>query len=149
MTTLELGKFLQELCSLPSENEWVEFKKAEHDYSFEELGKYFSALSNEANLRGKDAAWLVFGVDDKTRNVVGSQYRMQSGGVESLKHEIANHTTNHVSFVEVHELTVPEGRVLMFEIPPAPRGVPLAWKNHYYGRDGESLVALNSSRQST
>ena len=143
MTTLELGKLLQELCSLPSENEWVEFKKAEHDYSFEELGKYFSALSNEANLRGKDAAWLVFGVDDKTRNVVGSQYRMQSGGVESLKHEIANHTTNHVSFVEVHELTVPEGRVLMFEIPPAPRGVPLAWKNHYYGRDGESLVALN------
>jgi len=59
------------------ENEVSEFKKAEKDYDQDKIGKYFSALSNEANLRGKDAAWLVFGVDDKTRNVVGSQYRMQ------------------------------------------------------------------------
>lgn len=38
------------------ENEVVEFKKAENDYSFEKLGKYFSSLSNEANLRGKSCA---------------------------------------------------------------------------------------------
>lgn len=31
----------------------------------------------------------------------------------------------------------------MFRIPPAPRGIPLAWKGHYYARDGESLSPLN------
>ncbi len=31
----------------------------------------------------------------------------------------------------------------MFQIPPAPKGIPIAWKGHYYGRDGESLGALN------
>lgn len=34
------------------ESEVVEFKKAEKDFDFDDLGKYFSALSNEANLRG-------------------------------------------------------------------------------------------------
>ena len=49
------------------ENEGVEFKKAENNFDLDDLGKYFSALSNEANLRDKDFGWLVFGVHDKTR----------------------------------------------------------------------------------
>jgi ATP-dependent DNA helicase RecG len=31
----------------------------------------------------------------------------------------------------------------MFQIPRALRGVPTAWKGHYYGRDGESLGPLS------
>ena len=34
--------------------------------------------------------------------------------------------------------------VLMLEIPAAQQGMPIEWKGHYYGRDGESLGALNS-----
>lgn len=30
----------------------------------------------------------------------------------------------------------------MFEVPAAPRGMPIAWKGHYYARAGESLVSL-------
>ena len=36
------------------ENEVVEFKKAENNFDFDDFGKYFSALCNEANLRYKD-----------------------------------------------------------------------------------------------
>jgi len=143
MTSREAIQLLDELRSLPSENEWLEFKKAQNDFHFDEIGKYFSALSNEANLKGKASAWLIFGVDDKTHSITGTQYRAATGALESLKHEIAGQTTNRISFADIHELALPEGRVIMFEIPPAPRGVPVAWKNHYYGRDGESLVALN------
>ena len=50
-----------------SENEVVEFKKAETNFDIDELGKYFSALSNEANLRDHEFAWIVFGVWDKKR----------------------------------------------------------------------------------
>jgi ATP-dependent DNA helicase RecG len=32
--------------------------------------------------------------------------------------------------------------VLLFEIPGAPQGIPIAWKGHYYARAGESLVSL-------
>lgn len=41
-----------------SENEVVEFKKAETNFDIDELGKYFSALSNEANLREHEFAWI-------------------------------------------------------------------------------------------
>lgn len=41
------------------ENETVEFKKAENNFDFDTLGKYFSALSNEANLHHHEFAWLV------------------------------------------------------------------------------------------
>ena len=42
-----------------SENEVVEFKKAETNFDIDELGKYFSALSNEANLRDHEFAWKI------------------------------------------------------------------------------------------
>lgn len=58
-------------------NEVVEFKQAGSDYSIDDIGKYFSALANEANLRGADGGWLVFGVNNRTRRVVGMDYRPQ------------------------------------------------------------------------
>ena len=44
------------------ESEVVEFKEARSNYSFNDIGKYFSALSNEANIRGFQEAWLIFGI---------------------------------------------------------------------------------------
>ena len=60
----ELSKILDELL-LNSENECVEFKRAENTFDVDNLGKYFSALGNEANIRGKKEGWLIFGVDNK------------------------------------------------------------------------------------
>ena len=69
------------------ENEVVEFKSGGSGFSSDELGKYFSALSNEANLRSLEAAWLVFGVHNKARKVIGTDYDVspdavnRSGGI--------------------------------------------------------------------
>ena len=57
------------------ENEVIEFKEAEKDYDRDKIGRYFSALSNEANLRGLQHGWLVFGVNNKERKIVGTEYR--------------------------------------------------------------------------
>jgi ATP-dependent DNA helicase RecG len=35
------------------ENEWFEFKEAKGQMDLDDLGKYFSALSNEANIKGQ------------------------------------------------------------------------------------------------
>lgn len=67
------------------ENEVVEFKQAGNDYSTVDIGKYFSALANEANLRGAACGWLLFGVNNKTRRMVGTDYRPQSKRLHSLK----------------------------------------------------------------
>ena len=53
----DLTKLLQELITT-WENEVVEFKEANDNFSTSDIGKYFSALSNEANLRGASSGWL-------------------------------------------------------------------------------------------
>ena len=122
--------------------EVIEFKQAGKDYSTDRIGEYFSALANEANLRNIEKAWLVFGVNNKTRTVVGSDYRPQSERLQSIKMQVANDTEPSVAFRNIFELQHPQGRVVFFEVPPAPRGMPIAWKGHYYARAGESLTNL-------
>lgn len=59
------------------EYEIVEFKEAKSHYDTDKIGRYFSAISNEANLRQQQYGWLVFGVSEKgkVRHVVGSAYK--------------------------------------------------------------------------
>lgn len=134
---------LNELRNLPGETEIVEFKEAKSTFDFTKLGKYFSALCNEANLKGKPQAWLVFGIENRYHNIVGSQFRSRRKDLDHLKGEITDKTTNRITFIEIHELHLNEGRVVMFQIPAAPKGIPVAFEGHYYGRDGEELVPLN------
>jgi ATP-dependent DNA helicase RecG len=129
------------------ENEVIEFKQAGKDYSTDDIGKYFSALANEANLRGEEAAWLVFGVHNKTRQVVGSDFRPQFERLQSTKMQIAENTEPSITFRDIHELQATNGRVVFFEIPAAPRGLPISWKGHYYARAGESLTHLGLDKQ--
>jgi ATP-dependent DNA helicase RecG len=143
MNEQELRNILDFFRSLQGESEVVEFKEAKNNFDFRKLGKYFSALSNEANLKGKTNAWLVFGVEDKKHEIVGSNFRSNRKDLDNLKSEIASKTTNRITFVEIYELQYPEGRVVMFQIPPAPRGLPIAFDGFNYGRDDEELVALN------
>jgi ATP-dependent DNA helicase RecG len=143
LTPGELKNKLFKLIALPAETEWIEFKEAVSNFDFNKLGKYFSALSNEANLKNQSSAWLVFGVRDKPRGIVGTGYRSDRPALDRLKQEIAQHTTSRITFDEIYEVPTDDGRVVMFQIPPALRGLPTAWKGHFYGRDGESLGPLN------
>jgi ATP-dependent DNA helicase RecG len=139
----DIQTILDSLRSQGVENEIVEFKEAKNQYDFDKLGKYFSALCNEANLKNKHSAWLVFGVKDNDKSIVGSNYRTNRANLDSLKSEIANQTTGRLTFIEIYEVFTTGGRVVIFEIPAAPKGIPISWKGHYYGRDGEELNALN------
>ena len=145
MTPVQLQQQLDALIA-GWEGECVEFKAASQDYDTSDIGKYFSALSNEANLRGRSSAWLVFGVENKTRTVTGTSYRLERERLHSLKQQIAQDSEPSTSFQEIHELNTPRGRVVLFQIPPAPRGIPIAWKTHYYARNGESLTGLSIAK---
>ncbi len=124
------------------ENETVEFKEANNDYDKDKIGKYFSALSNESNLRNQQCGWLIFGVREKGKEIVGSNYR-NNGSLDSLKHEISLQTTGSISFMEIYEIEVDKKRIIMFQIPAATTGIPTGWKDHYYAREGDSLVSLS------
>ena len=127
-----LSKLLQNV-----ENEVIEFKLASNNFDSHKLGQYFSAISNEANLKNKQFGWLVFGVDDKTHIIKGSNYKNSPVAIENLKHEIAQSTTGAITFMDICELHPivdnEEKRVVMFKIPAAAIAIPTGWKNRYYG----------------
>lgn len=100
------------------ENEIVEFKEANNDYDRNKIGQYVSAISNEANLKGQQFGWLIFGVRNKDKRIVGSVYR-DTAGLEKLKQEIAQNTTGGLSFTDIYEVypsvdAAPK-RVVMFK----------------------------------
>ncbi|MCK9314743.1 MAG: putative DNA binding domain-containing protein [Verrucomicrobia bacterium] len=143
---MQMDDFLARLIQ-EWENEVVEFKQAGTDYDTNKIGEYFSALANEANLRGLEKAWLIFGVHNKSRSIVGTDYRQDPERLQSTKMQIAENTAPSVTFRNIHEYLPPMGRVIFFEIPAAPRGIPIAWKGHYYARAGECLTSLGLDKQ--
>lgn len=122
------------------EDEVVEFKEARSNYSFKDIGKYFSALGNEANIRDKKEAWLIFGVDNK-KNIIGTEYR-KDGNLQHLKKEIVGGTNERMTFMEIYELEIEKHRIVAFQIPPALRGIPTTWNGAAYAREDENTCPL-------
>ena len=137
------------------EYEIVEFKEAKGGYDTDKIGRYFSAISNEANLRQQQYGWLIFGVGEqnKMKQIVGTAFKKGDKSLlERFKYEISRDTANGMTFYDIIEIfPIVNGkkyRVLMFKIPAAATGIPTDWKTNYYERAGESLVALKQSAKS-
>ena len=125
---------LQHWLTAPAESEHLEFKEAKTGYQNEKLLRYCAALANEGG------GYLVLGVSDRLpRRVVGSQAFVAATELNYIKKVI----TDKFRFrVEVIELQHPDGRVLVFAIPPRPIGHPIDIDGAYPMRSGESLVNM-------
>lgn len=83
---MNIADLVKELFSYSFENEWFEFKEnMKSDY---ELGEYISALSNGALYNGKEKGYLVWGIKDKTHEIVGTDFDPDCNAShnEPLKH---------------------------------------------------------------
>ena len=107
------------------EYEIVEFKEAKGSYSEDKIGQYFSAISNEANLKQQQFGWFILGVSEsKERHPVGTSFKQGNPSLlEKFKYEIAKETTDGMTFLDIIELypvyAGKECRVLMFKVPAA------------------------------
>jgi len=112
------------LIEQEAKNEVLEFKAANKQLHADDVGKYFSALSNAANLGGKDSAWLILGVNDQ-RQIVGSQAYPEADNLNSLKTKL-HQGSGGQGFLRILECHFNDKRVLAFEIPAALPGFPVA-----------------------
>lgn len=128
------------------ENEVIEFKEASRQFSADKTGEYVSALSNEANVRGVASAWLVFGVSN-SRRITGTTHLEDAEKRQSLKHHVQQSIDQGLTIREIYEVERDGKRVVLLEIPAAPRGIPISWKGDYRARAGESLVPLSLDKQ--
>jgi len=134
MNADEFGKIVKELVSLPGETEWVEFKHNNGDP--EDIGEYISAIANAAALHGKDRGFVLWGVEDGTRRILGTTFRLRQArvGAQELENWLATQLHPAVNF-HFHEGNVEGAHLELLEVPAAAH-TPVRFKDFDYIRVG-------------
>lgn len=129
-----LSGLVRELKGLPHETEWLELKTNNADG--EKIGEYISALANSAALEGKAAGYLVWGIEDATREVAGTSFRPTTArrGNEELESWLLRLLTPKADF-RFHEIDVDGKRVVILEVERATRQ-PVRFQGIEYVRVG-------------
>ncbi len=142
MTSAELRAKLDELMELPAETEWVEFKH--NNEKPEEIGEYLSALSNGAALHGKPAGYIVWGVEDGTRRILGSTFqpRQSKVGNEELENWLLRLLTPRIDFT-IHEFEHDGSglHLVLWEVQAA-NSTPVRFKSDAFIRVGSYTKSL-------
>lgn len=134
LTTQDLISLVKELCRLPQETEWVEFKR---NADVEVIGEYISALANSAALHGKQQAYLVFGVDDQSHKLVGTSFKpsVQKHKQQEVESWLLQKISPKIHF-RFYEFEVDDQTpVVLLEIQPASHN-PVQYEGVEYFRLG-------------
>ncbi len=142
MNKTEQVALVDNLRAQPAEPEWFEFKTGR--LAPETLGEYLSALANSACLADQPRGYLIFGIDDKSHSVVGTQfdpYTAKGKGNQDLIIWLSTRLNPNLGF-DCHIVEHPQGRLVLFEIRPA-RDQPVSFKSTAYVRVGSSNTKLS------
>lgn len=140
MNQEQLEKLIKNLVLLPNETETVEFK--ENKFGENDIGERISALSNSANLHDRKNAFLVFGVQDGTHNIVGTIFSPSNEkiGNDQLEFWLSRMINPRIDF-RIHEFKYGDKKIVIFEIPPA-TNQPTKFKSTAYVRIGSATPKL-------
>lgn len=136
MEYLDFKRLIDALTARPKETEWLEFKHNFH--SKEEIGERISALSNSAYLCNVPFGYIVFGVDDNTHNILGTDLHASSKlvGGEELESWLTHRLNPRIDFEIIDEFDYEDkGHVCVFKIP-ATVNRPVSFLHEEYIRIG-------------
>lgn len=135
-----LNSLVLELVKLPDETEWLEFKHNNDDPQM--IGEYISALSNSAALNGKTNAYMLWGVEDKTHKIVGTNFNPFSAkkGGEALENWLLRLLEPKIDFM-FYTLQIEGEQVVLLEVAPAYRH-PVTFSGTEYIRLGSHKKKL-------
>lgn len=144
MTERELEIQLKELVTLPHELQWVEFKLNAGSISNEQIGEYISALSNGAAIANKPFGYLVWGVEDGTHDIKGTnfQFSIAKQGNQDLELWLRNLLQPKINF-EIFEFTSSGKNIVLLRIPSA-KGEPTSFQGKAYIRIGSNKTDLKN-----
>ena len=130
----ELRGILAELRKLPRETEWAELKHNNADPN--EIGEYLSALANAAALSGKVSAWLAWGLDNDTHEIIGTTFNPATAkvGNEELESWLLRLLSPKINF-RFYNVHAEGGQVVLLEINAAFRH-PVQFKGTEFIRIG-------------
>lgn len=146
MSESELHALIERLRAEPHETEWLEFKA--NRYEPQEIGEYLSALANSASFHGKPKGYLVFGIENGSHAVVGTDFdpeRMKGKGSQPLLIWLAVGLQPNIGF-EHYTTTFAGRRVVLFAVNPA-FDRPVKFYGEAFIRVGSSKTALSKQSE--
>ncbi len=88
---------LENLLTFHDEYEWLDFK--ENWFSKDEIGEYISAISNGAAICGKEFGYIVWGINDSTKEITGTSISFDKDiSNEPYKHYLARNLKPGIAF---------------------------------------------------
>jgi predicted HTH transcriptional regulator len=131
--SMSLTDKIIELCSYDDEQEWFEFK--ENWFQPEELGEYVSALSNAAAFHYQEMAYFIWGVNDDTHEIVGTNFNQYCDyNKEPYQNYLARNLSPSINF-SFEEVEINGKRVVALLIPPATE-IPTSFRETRFIRIG-------------
>ena len=133
-------QLIRELCSYPSETQWIEFKH--NNYDPETIGEDICALANGAALLERDKAYFLWGVENSTHKIVGTEHDLQSlrKGNEELENWLRGNLSANADFE--YYLVPIAGVKVGIMIVHAALGRPVAFRKVEYIRVGSYTKKL-------
>ena len=127
----------ENLITFKDEYEWLDFK--ENWFSKDGIGEYISAIANGAALCGKEFGYIVRGINDKTKEIIGTTINFDRDiDGEPYKHYLARKLTPSIAF-DVKEFLYNKKRIVLLTIPSA--------KSIKTKFDGVDYIRIGSSKE--
>lgn len=142
MLEQDLNILLNELCSQPHELQWLEFKMNKGSITNDEIGEYISAMSNGATLANKSFGYLVWGIENETQQIKGTNFSFNNAkqGNQDLELWLRNLMQPKINF-EIFEFKSNNKHIVLMRIPAA-KGEPTTFKGMPYVRIGSHKTDL-------
>ena len=140
----ELVILLNKLVSYPSETQWIEFKLGKGSITNNKIGEYISAMSNGATISNKSFGYLIWGVQDKTHTVQGTNFTFTNAkeGNQDLELWLRNLVYPKIAF-EIFEFDYDSMHIVLVRIPSA-KSQPTHFKKIPYIRIGSNKTDLRN-----
>ena len=136
----EIIDLLENLLTYNDEYEWLDFK--ENWFNKDEIGEYISAIANGAALCGKEFGFIVWGINDKTKEIVGTTINFDKDiDNEPYKHYLARNLLPKISF-ETKEIKYKEKRIVILIISQS-KSLITTFKGEGYIRIGSSKEKIS------
>ena len=133
-------ELIEWLRSFPKKQSWLEFKANQGDP--QRIGKLIAALANAARWEDKETAFLVWGIEDETHNVIGTTFDPFTKKVGNQEFELwLRNKLSPAPALRFRSVAHPDGRIQLLEIPAA-IAAPTAFEGVSYIRVGSATVRL-------
>ena len=136
-----LRDLVRELCKLAAESEWVEFKG--NNARPETIGNNISALANGAVLNDREAAYILWGIEDNTHEIIGTSFAPDAAkkGNEPLPLWLRRLISDNTDF-RFHSVDIDGRQIQILEIAPTVQ-FPARFKGEAFVRVGSATKKLS------